>query len=123
MPKHMKKMKKGGFNDYNYNYSNPEANGISGYLSNVKKNITNWLSTSSPYTSSNTQSSYSSPSYSSPSSPSYSYGGRKKTNRRKHRGGFTANTPSNGIASHAGSFVGGKTHRRKRGHASSKRRH
>ena len=58
------------------------------------------------------------------------YGGRKRTSRRKHKGGFKANTPSSGLAAHAGSYsgsptakphnlVGGRTRRR---HHSKRRR-
>jgi hypothetical protein len=56
--------------------------------------------------------------------PTTTYGGRKRTSRRKHKGGFKANTPSSGLAAHASSYsgsptakphnlVGGRTRRRR----------
>jgi hypothetical protein len=130
MPKQHKHKIKGGFLEgvtgYNTNSSTTFSslgNTVSQQFGELKKSLSNWWNPNNQSTS-----------YFTPSSHSYAYsGGRKKTAKRKQRGGFKSNTPVNGIASNAGSFsgsptakphnlVGGKT-RCKRAHRSSKRKH
>lgn len=129
MPRKIRRSKKGGMFGFNEpktglaaveesveNTVTDLGNRASNTVSGIKKSFSDWWNNDNQ-------------SIFAPSQPSY--GGRKRTSRRKHRGGFKANTPSTGLAAHAGSFsgsptaqphnlVGGRTRRRRR---HSKRRH
>jgi len=136
MPKHNTRKKKGDYDGFTSSYNTDNSNTfknlsntVSEQFEGLKKSLSNWWNPNNQSTSYFTPST---PSYNSNNSYTYS-GGRKRSAKRKQRGGFKSNTPVNGIASHAGSFsgsptakphnlVGGKTHR-KRGHSSSKRKH
>ena len=121
MPRKHRRSRKGGMFGYE-----PQPTGLAAVEQSVENTVTD-IGTRASNTVSSVKKSFSDWWNGNNQSSSYmpsTYGGRKRTSRRKHKGGFKANTPSSGLAAHASSYsgsptakphnlVGGRTRRRR----------
>jgi len=120
MPRKHRRSKKGGMFGYE-----PQPTGLAAVEATVEDTVTD-IGTRASNTVSGIRKSFSDWWNRNPNAPNslLPTGGRKRTSKRKHKGGFNANTPSSGLAAHAGSYsgsptakphnlVGGRTRRRR----------